>query len=216
MNGGPRHRLGGRFRPRLVLMVKPPVAGRVKTRLAHDIGVVAATAFYRHASTAAIARLAADPRWQSLLAVTPDAAAPSRFWPSRLSRLAQKGGDLGARMQRIFDVLPPGPVVIVGTDIPGIRPADIAAAFRALGNHDAVFGPAIDGGYWLIGLRRRPRVPRAFTAVRWSHPETLGDNLRALASYSIATVSVLADVDTAQDLPSAATAARRVLPRNAG
>ena len=58
-------------------------------------------------------------------------------------------------IQRILDALPPGPVVIIGSDVPGIRPHHIATAFRALGGSDAVLGPAIDGGYWLIGLKRR-------------------------------------------------------------
>src|SRR3546814_16124850 len=84
-------------------------------------------------------------------------------------------------MDRVMRVLPPGPAVIIGTDIPDIRPRHAAAAFRALGRHDAVFGPAADGGYWLVGLRRRPTIPRAFDGVRWSTEHALADtraNLR--------------------------------------
>lgn len=203
------------FAPRLVLMLKEPVAGRVKTRLGRDIGSVEATRFYRHATAATVARLAADRRWRSVLAVSPDGALASRFWPRtrHLARMAQGGGDLGQRMQRILDALPPGPVLIVGTDIPAIRPAHIAAAFAALGQSDVVFGPAEDGGYWLVGLRRRPRILRAFRGVRWSHALTLADNMAAVASHEIAFAATLADVDHAADWrPARATAPRRVLP----
>jgi glycosyltransferase A (GT-A) superfamily protein (DUF2064 family) len=102
-------------------------------------------------------------------------------------------------MQRIMDELPPGPVVIIGSDIPGISAEHIAAAFRLLGRHDAVFGPAEDGGYWLVGLRRRPKVPRAFADVRWSGPHALADTLRNLRAFSVGFVERLADVDDEAD-----------------
>ena len=85
--------------------------------------------------------------------------------------------------------------MIVGTDVPGIRPAHIAEAFRLLGRHDAVFGPATDGGYWLVGLRRRPRVLRPFANVRWSSPHALADTLANLEGRTVAFVATLSDVD---------------------
>jgi uncharacterized protein len=115
-------------------------------------------------------------------------------------------------MQRIMDRTAPGPVVIIGTDVPGIRTAHIRQAFRLLGRHDAVFGPATDGGYWLVGLRRRPRVPRAFAAVRWSSPHALADTLANLSGRSVARVAILSDVDTADDFArSTAVFGRHVL-----
>ena len=117
-----------------------------------------------------------------------------------MARLPQGGGDLGARMQRIFDRGPAGPMLIVGTDVPGIRPAHIAEAFRLLGRHDAVFGPATDGGYWLVGLRRHPRVLRPFADVRWSSPHALADTLANLEGRAVAFVATLSDVDDASDL----------------
>lgn len=192
------------FACRLVVMAKLPVAGRVKTRLAGEAGTSAAIRFARHATAALLQRLGGDPRWRTMLAVTPDAGVGSRAWPRGLPRIAQGSGDLGRRMQRLFDRLPPGPVVIIGTDIPEVRAADIAGAFRGLGGHDAVLGPATDGGYWLIGLRRRPRVPRALSDVRWSTRHALADTLANLAGRSIARTATLSDVDTAQDLARAA------------
>ena len=115
-------------------------------------------------------------------------------------------------MQRIMERTAPGPVVIIGTDVPGICTAHIRDAFRLLGRHDAVFGPATDGGYWLVGLRRRPRVPRIFQAVRWSSPHALADTLANLSGLSVARVAILPDVDTAEDFArSAAIAGRRVI-----
>jgi glycosyltransferase A (GT-A) superfamily protein (DUF2064 family) len=162
---------------------------------------------------ALIQRLSRDRRWETDVAVAPDAATWEHLLPGGVARVAQSGGDLGLRMQRIFDALPAGPVVIVGADIPGIDAAHIANAFRLLGRHDAVFGPAADGGYWLVGLRRRPCVPRPFAHVRWSTAHALEDTLRNLAGYSVALVDTLADVDTGRDLAgAAATFGRRVRP----
>ena len=135
--------------------------------------------------------MAREPRWTLWLAVTPDdAVGRSRHWPAMAHRrlvrpIAQGAGDLGARMGRVLRQLPRGPAVIVGSDIPGIDRAAIHGAFNALGNHDAVFGPATDGGYWLVGLRRRPaprrHLPGAlFQRVRWSSEFALADTLAGL------------------------------------
>ena len=142
--------------PQLVIMAKTPAIGRVKTRLARDVGAVEAVRFFRVTAAGLIRRVACDPRWRTVLALAPDRAVHQPgIWPDDLPRIAQGPGDLGARMGRLFRDLPPGPVVIVGADIPGIRAAHVAAAFAALGRHDAVLGPAEDGGYWLVGLKRR-------------------------------------------------------------
>jgi hypothetical protein len=198
---------------RLVVIAKTPVAGAVKTRLAREIGVAEATRFARHATAALLGRIGFDPRWQTILAVAPDTGIARRWWPHRVSRIPQGGGDLGARMQRIFGSLPPGPALIVGTDVPGITPAHIAQAFRLLGRHDAVFGPAADGGYWLVGLKRRPRVLSIFTGVRWSSRHALADTLANLRGRSVGFVATLSDVDDAKGLAlNASRFGRRVLP----
>lgn len=183
----------------LVIFAKAPRLGRVKTRLGRDIGMVRAWGFYRHALNRLIRRLAGDPRWRTVIAVAPDTAVHDPVWPNGVGRMAQGSGDLGQRMQRVFDTLPPGPVVIIGADIPGIRPRHIADAFAALGSHDAVFGPAEDGGYWLVGLSRRPRVLQIFSGVRWSGPHALADTKRNLCNASIFALNTLFDVDNGKD-----------------
>lgn len=184
----------------LVVMAKEPRAGAVKTRLAKDIGLVSATAFYRKALANLLQRISNDPRWNTLVAVTPDTSLLSPVWPGGVSLTLQGRGDLGARMQRMFDDLPPGPVVIIGTDIPEIAPQHIASAFNALGNSDAVIGPGYDGGYWLVGQRRTPKVHSIFDNVRWSSPHTLADTLKNIHSLSVAT-RVALDVAINLDVP---------------
>lgn len=184
----------------LVIMVKQPVAGRVKARLARDIGVAGALRFYRAQTAAVIRRLSADPRWQLVLAVAPDIAVNAPVWPPGIARIAQGPGNLGARMQRIFDRLPPGPVAIIGSDIPGITPDHVARAFHALGDADAVLGPAGDGGYWLVGAKRRPSVLPMFANVRWSTCHTLADTRANLVGHKVTLVDTLDDVDDAAGL----------------
>jgi rSAM/selenodomain-associated transferase 1 len=184
----------------LVVFLRAPRLGRVKSRLAAGIGAVAALGFYRRTSARLLRELTRDRRWRVHLALTPDsAAAGKRPWPVGALRRGQGGGDLGRRMARVFETLPPGPAVIVGADIPDITPAHVAAAFRALGRSDAVFGPALDGGYWLVGLRRRPRLPRRlFERVRWSSEHALADTLAGLPrTMSVAMLEQLQDVDDA-------------------
>jgi hypothetical protein len=180
----------------LVAFVKAPRLGRVKTRLAADVGVVVAWAFYRRTTAAILHRLGGEGRWQTWLAITPDAAADvPGLWPNAWRRIGQGTGDLGQRMTRVMGALPPGPVIIIGTDTPDIRPEHIARGFRALGRHDAVFGPAADGGYWLVGLRRRPRLPEIFQGVRWSTEFALADTLANARGLDVAMLDVLDDVD---------------------
>ncbi len=187
--------------------------GRVKTRLARQIGQAGAVQVFRATVSAVAGRLMRDHRFETSFAVAPDAMVHTRSLPARMRRRRQGGGDLGQRMQRQFDRSAPGPVVIVGTDIPSIRPDMIMTAFRLLGRHDAVFGPAGDGGYWLVGLKRFPRVLRPFANVRWSSSHTLEDTLRNLAGYRVATTVILDDVDSATDLARhGASIGRRILP----
>jgi hypothetical protein len=104
-------------------------------------------------------------------------------------------------MGRALRSLPPGPAVIVGTDVPDISAAHLAAAFRALGRHDAVFGPAGDGGYWLVGLKRSPRIAEIFANVRWSTEHALADTLANLPpGFRVALLDTLNDVDNGEDL----------------
>jgi glycosyltransferase A (GT-A) superfamily protein (DUF2064 family) len=162
---------------------------------------MAALRFHRGQVAALARRLGRDPRWRTVLAVTPDGAARrGTRWPAGLPRHAQGRGNLGTRMARALGRHRPL-AVLIGADIPGIRPGDIAAAFRALrAGAPAVFGPSEDGGYWLVGLGpRRPAAP--FAGVRWSSATTLAESLaRIPGPRPPALLRRLRDVDTAADL----------------
>lgn len=183
----------------VVLFARAPRLGAVKKRLARDIGSLAALRFYRRTLTTVARRLNADPRWALRIAVTPDSAVSDGTpWPPGTTVFPQGHGDLGQRMARVFRSLPPGPAVIVGSDIPDLGPAHVAAAFDTLGRHDAVFGRAPDGGYWLIGLKRNRPVPHGFLeTVRWSTDRALGDSLATLPADRTAACLdfILDDID---------------------
>jgi rSAM/selenodomain-associated transferase 1 len=184
-------------RRHLVLFVRAPERGRGKRRLARDVGDGAAVHFERTMLALLMRRLGRDRRWRLRVAVTPDRARHrARLWPPRLPVTGQGSGDLGTRMRRALLRCPPGPAVLVGSDLPGLSAEHIAAAFRLLGRLDVVFGPAADGGFWLYGARRCPRPPPPFGKVRWSGPHALADALADLPrSASIGLGARLEDVD---------------------
>lgn len=169
--------------------------GAAKTRLAADIGPVSAMRLYR-AMTARILRNTSDPRWQTALAV-PDASlhAPLSLWPQSLPRIPQGSGDLGARQARMFAA---PMTVVIGTDTPDVTARDIAAAFAALKRHEAVTGPAQDGGYWLLGLKR-PAATDLFAGVPWSAPNTLSA-LEKRLPRPIMRLTMKRDIDDGTDL----------------
>lgn len=190
----------------LVLFARAPQYGAGKRRLARDIGDGAALRFERAMLALMLRRLGRDRRWRLRLAVTPDRAC-RRLWPPGVPVAGQGKGELGARMRRALAACPPGPAILIGCDIPGLRACHVAAAFRLLGRHDLVFGPAADGGFWLIGTRRSPRPLPPFGAVRWSGPHALADVLSNLPSgVSRALAARLQDVDDVASL-------RRLAPR---
>jgi rSAM/selenodomain-associated transferase 1 len=189
-------------KPTLIIMVKEPRPGRVKTRLGRDIGLVPAAWWFRH-QTRRLLRQITDPRWRTILAVSPDIEGlNSRVWPAHIPRWPQGTGHLGDRMARMLRTAQGAPACVIGADIPGITRTHIAQAFKALGSHDAVFGPAPDGGYWLIGLKHPTRQPRGFLqGVAWSTDCALADSAATISDHRIAHTATLRDVDTIDDLP---------------
>ena len=185
----------------LLIFVKAPRLGQVKRRLARDIGSAEAWSFYRRTTRRLILRLARDSRWCCHLVVTPDSfGGRERFWPLPYPVMKQGEGNLGRRMRRAFERVPPGPAVLVGSDIPDLMPCHIAKAFAALGRADAVFGPAEDGGYWLVGLSPRMLRTSPFNGVAWSSSSTLADTVANLPkNHSIAMLDMLNDVDVGAD-----------------
>jgi rSAM/selenodomain-associated transferase 1 len=179
------------------VFARAPRLGTVKRRLAAGIGAAAALRFYRTTLAATLRSLSADRRFHTLVALTPDGARGP--WRRGLPAVGQGRGELGERMGRLARRHPRGGVAIVGADIPDLQADDVAAAFRRLRGADACFGPAEDGGYWLVAFGGR-RPVRPFANVRWSGPHALADTLANFRAYRVAFVRTLRDVDTAADL----------------
>ncbi|MGI9159420.1 MAG: TIGR04282 family arsenosugar biosynthesis glycosyltransferase [Saprospiraceae bacterium] len=185
----------------LLIFIKNPVLGRVKTRLAATLGAEAALAAYQEllAYTRAVATRTACCRWLYYSDYLPEADE----WPAQLfEKHLQAGADLGQRMTNAFEsAFEAGAdrVLIIGSDCPGITPAILAEGFEALRACDFVLGPSTDGGYYLLGMRRFQAS--LFEGIAWSSPtvcaetllrmEALGGNCRMLPA--------LMDIDTEAD-----------------
>ncbi|MBV8096144.1 MAG: TIGR04282 family arsenosugar biosynthesis glycosyltransferase [Acetobacteraceae bacterium] len=190
----------------VIVFARAPRLGLVKRRLAREIGHRRALQFHARTLGRLLRKLGADRRFQSVLAITPDRARMPSL--PAITRIGQGKGDLGQRMYRAFRKYRTARVALIGSDIPGLSTGDIASAFRALGRSDAVFGPAEDGGYWLIAMSPR-RPARPFQRVRWSSRYTLGDTVENFAGRRVCLLRRLRDVDTAADLQVAEREGRR-------
>jgi rSAM/selenodomain-associated transferase 1 len=184
------------MRPTVVVFARAPRLGTVKRRLARQTGDRLALRFHRDTLIRLLRALHAEPRVRTVLALTPDRARDRL--PVRVARIGQGHGDIGQRMDRACRRFPRTRVAIIGSDIPAAGPADLIAAFKALGSADAVFGPAADGGYWLVGLGPR-RPARPFAGARWSTEHALADTLANFRGRRVARLRTLDDVDTVAD-----------------
>jgi rSAM/selenodomain-associated transferase 1 len=181
----------------VIVFARAPRLGTVKRRLAREIGDRAALRFYATTLTRLLQALAQDRRFRTVVALTPDRA--QLRLPPGVGRIPQGSGDLGKRMHRACARFRSGRAVIIGSDIPCATASDVACAFRTLGRTHVVFGPAEDGGYWLVGLGPR-RPARPFSSIRWSSPHALADTAANFSAHRIARLRTLRDVDTADDL----------------
>lgn len=185
-----------------LLFLRAPRLGTVKTRLARDLGDEPALVAYRFLLDHLHHQLRTVPGIQ--LRVTPDdASLEVESWRHPEWTVAPQGpGDLGERLARAvqahLDQGAPG-VVIIGSDCPRVQPADLEEAHRQLRQHDVVLGPATDGGYWLIGVRRP--APILFEAMPWGTDAVYAETLRSAheAGLTVATLRTLSDIDTAED-----------------
>jgi rSAM/selenodomain-associated transferase 1 len=184
-------------RPVVILFARVPRLGQVKRRLAAGIGAVPALRFYRNALAKILRELRGLRGFEIVLSVTPDGA---KFRPvPGIPATGQGAGDIGVRMGRAFRRYARRRVLLIGADIPGLDAAILRRAANSLRHHDAVFGPAKDGGYYLVGMAaRRPALP--FARVRWSSPHALSDTMKNFRGLRVAQTPMLQDVDTKDDL----------------
>ncbi len=188
----------------LCIFARAPELGRVKTRLARTLGDEIALAAHERLVGQCLAALSSLTELQRELWIAGPTDHPGvRRWAHRwqLPVVAQRGADLGARMAGTMgDVLARAPfALIVGTDCPTLDATYVRRAVVALQSHDAVLGPAEDGGYGLIGLRRP--LPTLFEDVSWGTATVTEETLaRAKAAgLDMALLDRLWDVDTAAD-----------------
>lgn len=183
------------------VMAKAPVAGQVKTRLVPPLSAEEAAslaaAFLVDTWASAAAVRGASP----VLAIAGDRAAlPASL--ARVATIAQPAGDLGRRMIRVAAAaLARAPrVAIVGSDLPGLPAGHIEAALASLDHSDAVLGPASDGGFYLLGLRRADAD--LLDGLPWSRADTRAATRARLAArgYAVAEAPPFDDVDDAGDL----------------
>jgi len=191
----------------LIIFAREPRPGTVKTRLARDLGSHrAATDLYAAMLTDVLASAATleDTRLLLFWALN-GGAAPAFPTPPRLELFEQQGHDLGERMAHAFEsALASGceTCCIIGSDAPDLPPEYIRQAFCLLERDEAeaVFGPADDGGYYLLGLRRVPQ--RLFQEIAWSSAEVLQTSLERarLCGLRTALLPPWRDIDTRDDL----------------
>ncbi len=184
-------------RPVVIIFTRIPRLGVGKRRLAREVGDRNALNFSRMVLHRLLRRLRRLRGVDCVLAAAPDYHA--RFVAPGFTRIGQGRGDLGQRMQRAFNRYPRRRVVLIGSDIPEISADDLRTALHRLRGCGAIFGPAADGGYWLVGMAGN-RPARAFADVRWSSPHALADTLRNFAERRTRRLRILNDVDDAASL----------------
>ncbi|MFI0352975.1 TIGR04282 family arsenosugar biosynthesis glycosyltransferase [Actinomadura sp. 9N407] len=193
------------MRADLLVIAKEPVPGRVKTRLMPGYTAEEAARLAEAALADTLATVAATPAGARTLALR---GRPGPWLPPGVRVIPQRGGGLDERLAHAFDDAYAGhPIVLIGMDTPQVTPALLEQARDALRTAGAVFGPAADGGFWLLGLARPDA--RLLRGVPMSRPDTGRiqlDRLRA-AGLDVALLPTLTDVDTAADAAQVAALA---------
>lgn len=203
----------------LITFVKYPEPGKVKTRLSESIGPEAAAEVYKHMAGHVMSMLdfPSLPENQFF------------FWDGKVNEgkvkqwlgegkplMRQKGRDLGQKMKAAFKFAfgrGASKVALIGSDCPGVSPAVIRKAFRALNSADVVLGPCEDGGYYLIALKEHQ--PHLFSEVNWGADKVLDTTLKKAANKNLSTklLKELMDVDTYSDLEKYVQGNKKTLGR---
>lgn len=184
--------------PTLVLFARYPIAGECKTRLIPAVGAEGAAKVHRQLAgrTAELLRQSDAP---TTIAIT----------GAETSQFAEWMGDEGLRFvpqaeggltERLLPFVAKAPVILFGADTPDLDEDHVRSAIEGLKTHEAVIGPAEDGGYYLIGISRP--LPELFVDMPWSTDEVLPETLRRLAALNIEPLllETLADCDRPEDL----------------
>ena len=183
----------------VLVFQKNAILGKVKTRLASGMGEARALEIYRHLIQLTYSALEVVPA--SIWTYFSDFIPETVNTPIEKS-FVQEGQDLGERMANAFArsfELGLDKVVLIGTDCPTLQSEHLNQAFEALTHSDLVLGPATDGGYYLIGMKRR--ADYLFEGINWSTAEVLSQTLAVVTAHGLhfTLLDELSDIDTQED-----------------
>lgn len=184
----------------IIVFVRSPEIGKVKTRLARSIGDQSALNVYKILlkHTAAVLR---DLSFDKVVYFS-EKIDNNDFWENSLfEKKLQKGADLGERMHHAFDTaFNKGykKVLIIGSDLFDLTSSLITSAFEALETYDISIGPSLDGGYYLLGMKKLQ--PEVFKNKKWGTDSVLENTLQDLKKQKIKLLKALNDIDTLEDL----------------
>jgi rSAM/selenodomain-associated transferase 1 len=197
-----------RNRSIILLFIRAPVKGKIKSRLAEAIGEDAALELYKSFILDIIDTIEKSGYPFGIFCHPPDAGEALAGWLGRHHHyLPQYGDDLGENMERAFgQIFSEGftSAVLIGSDIPDLTPAVFHEALESLKTNDVVMGPAADGGYYLIGFNKGSFLPRVFHGITWGTNTVFRETMSILhgASLRVHLMPERQDVDTLDDLKS--------------
>ena len=184
-------------KPRMIVFARYPRPGACKTRLIPALGPEGAANLHRHLTERTV-RVLGESGLPVTVAFTGEEASRFADWLGPDVVLVEQVD--GGLTERLLACLNPAPVIYFGADTPDLAPHHVEAAIAALERHDVVIGPAEDGGYYLIGMRRA--LPELLTDMPWSTDQVLPETLARLDRSGITPVmlEMLADCDRPEDL----------------
>ena len=190
----------------LIVFVRYPEPGKVKTRIARELGAEKAAEIYSLIAGSVIEEVSGSDEYGTAIYFDPpETEAAIRQWLGRddVSYEPQSGVTIGERMSDAFDRVFSGgaeKAVLIGTDIPEITGEIVTEAFRILEYKDAVIGPAEDGGYYLLGLKKP--APHLFSGIEWGSKTVFEQTIGRIRKLNIGykSLDTLRDVDTAGDI----------------
>ncbi|MBD2358173.1 TIGR04282 family arsenosugar biosynthesis glycosyltransferase [Tolypothrix sp. FACHB-123] len=198
----------GSFKQHLIVFTRYPEPGKTKTRMIPALGDVGAADLQKQMTEYTVSQV-------KELQKIAEVSCEVRFAGGNLQLMqdwlgldlvyqSQGEGDLGDRLARsLSDAFQSGreQVIIIGTDCPGVNSQLLTKAFEQIRSFDLVIGPAIDGGYYLIGLRQL--IPNLFANIDWGTPQVLQQTVNIAEKLNLSKIYLpaLSDVDYPEDLP---------------
>ena len=184
----------------VLIFTRNPELGKVKTRLAKAIGDEAALEIYKFLLKHTQKVTQHEPFDKAVYYSVE--IRDNDLWDENIyQKFTQKGNELGERMQNAFEQAFKNhyqKVVIIGSDLYDLKASHIHAAFKQLDANDVVIGPAEDGGYYLLGLKKT--CPKIFKHKTWGTSSVLQDTLQDLENVSVHLLETLNDIDVFEDI----------------